>query len=139
MARRPIEEIIIKPAFARMFDKIKRKGKRVCLHSCGDLREIFGELVDLGLDIYNTVQPEIYNLAEMKRLYGRRIVFYGGISTQQFLPYASAEETRAKTREVRRTLAREGGCILAPTHAVTPDIPVVNVLAMVAAAQEVEY
>lgn len=58
----PLWRKFIKPVFARMFDKVKRKGKFVCLHSCGDNREIFAELVDMGMDIYNTLQPEIYDL-----------------------------------------------------------------------------
>jgi uroporphyrinogen decarboxylase len=61
----------LKPAFARMFQKIKSKGKYICLHSCGDLREIFPDLVEMGLDIYNTLQPEIYDLTAMKREYGK--------------------------------------------------------------------
>jgi len=123
----------IKPAFARMFDKIKRKGKFVCLHSCGDNREIFPDLVDMGLDIYNTLQPEIYDLEKMKRECGKDITFYGGISTQQFLPFASPEEVKQKVREVADILGKDGGYMLAPTHCVTSDIPVENVMAMVEA------
>jgi uroporphyrinogen decarboxylase len=64
------------------------------------------------------------------------VTFYGGISTQQFLPYASPAEVRDLTREVKKIMGRDGGYILAPTHAVTGDIPVENVLAMAEAARE---
>jgi len=127
----PLWRKFIKPAFSRMFDKVKRKGKFVCLHSCGDNREIFPDLVDMGMDIYNTLQPEIYDLETMKREYGSHVTFYGGISTQQFLPFASPGQVRDKTREVAGVLGEGGGYIVAPTHAVTADIPVGNVLAMV--------
>lgn len=127
----PMWRKYIKPAFTRMFDKIKRKGKFVCLHSCGDNREIFRDLVDMGMDIYNTLQPEIYDLKEMNREYGRQVTFYGGVSTQQFLPFATPEEVRRKVCEVTGMLAEGGGYILAPTHSVTSDIPVENVMAMI--------
>jgi uroporphyrinogen decarboxylase len=96
------------------------------------------ELVDMGLDIYNTVQPEIYDLKTMKRDYGRHLTFYGGISTQQFLPYAKREEVVVLSREVVSVMGEDGGYILAPTHAVTDDIPVENVIAMVEVARFLE-
>jgi uroporphyrinogen decarboxylase len=132
----PMWRTYIKPGMRKMFDLIKSRGKYVCLHSCGDLREIFPELVDMGLDIYNTIQPEIYDLETLKREFGRHVTFYGGISTQQFLPYASPAEVRDLTRKVKGIMGRDGGYILAPTHAVTDDIPVENVLAMAEAARE---
>ena len=126
----------IKPPMKTMFEKIKSKGKYVVLHSCGDLREIMGDLVEIGLDVYNTVQPEIYDLTELKREYGRDLTFYGAISTQQFLPYATAEEVYDKTIETLKVMAPGGGYILSPTHAVTPDIPVENIEALVKAARD---
>ncbi len=126
----------IKPPMKTMFEKIKLKGKYVVLHSCGDLREIMGDLVEIGLDVYNTVQPEIYDLTELKREYGRDLTFYGAISTQQFLPYATAEEVYDKTIETLKVMAPGGGYILSPTHAVTPDIPVENIEALVKAARD---
>ena len=132
----PLWRKYIKPGMKTIFDRIKSRGKYVCLHSCGDLRDIFPELADMGLDIYNTIQPEIYDLKALKKEYGSCITFYGGISTQQFLPYARAEEVIEHTREVKRIMGKNGGYILAPTHAVTDDIPVANVLAMVRVARE---
>lgn len=129
----PLWRKYIQPAFARMFDKVKRKGKFICLHSCGDNREIFPELVDMGMDIYNTLQPEIYDPGEMKREYGKHVTFYGGISTQRFLPYATPAQVKEKVKEVSEILGENGGYIVAPTHGVTSDIPVENVMAMVEA------
>jgi uroporphyrinogen decarboxylase len=126
----------IKPAMAKLFEKVKGKGKYVILHSCGDLREIMPELIDIGVDVYNTLQPEIYDLKELKREYGKRMSFYGGISTQQFLPMATVQESREMTRTMLELMGRGGGYILSPTHAVTPDIPVSNVLAMVEVARQ---
>ena len=90
----------IKPGMAQMFEKIKSKGKYIVLHSCGDIQEILSDLIEMGLDVYNTVQPEIYDLKGLKKEFGKDLTFYGGISTQQFLPFASAEEVKEMTKRV---------------------------------------
>jgi len=132
----PFWRKFIKPGMSEMFAKIKGSGKYVCLHSCGDIRDVLPDLVDMGLDIYNTIQPEIYDLNKLKKEYGQYITFYGGISTQQFLPYASADEVKELTRKVKNIMGKKGGYILAPTHSVTDDIPLENVMAMVGVAHE---
>lgn len=126
----------IKPGVAEIFKKARSAGKLVVLHSCGDLREIMGDLIEIGVDVYNTIQPEIYDLKQLKREYGKDLTFYGGISTQQFLPIATKEESKQKALEVLDIMATGGGYILSPTHAVTPDIPVDNVLAIIEAGEE---
>ena len=127
---------LIKPGVKRIFEHIKSKGKYIVLHSCGDLREIMGDLIEMGVDVYNTVQPEIYDLDVLKREYGKDITFYGGISTQQFLPTATREESKDMARRMIERVGRGGGYILSPTHAVTPDIPIENVEAIIEAAKE---
>lgn len=121
----------IKPGMTKIFDKVKSKGKFVILHSCGDLREIMGDLVDMGLDVYNTVQPEIYDLATLKREYGRDLTFYGGISTQQFLPYANVQECKDLAKATLDIMSKDGGYIFAPTHYATDDIPLENIMALI--------
>lgn len=121
----------IKPGVKKMYDKVKNKGKYIVQHSCGDLREIMGDLVDMGMDVYNTVQPEIYDLGKLKRDYGAHLTFYGGISTQQFLPTATVQQCRDMAQRMLDIMGSGDGFIFAPTHSVTPDIPVQNVLAMV--------
>lgn len=121
----------IKSGVAEIFAKAKNAGKLIVLHSCGDLREIIPDLIEIGVDVYNTVQPEIYDLARLKQEYGHDLTFYGGISTQQFLPWATADQVFAKTLDVLEIMGGNGGYILSPTHAVTPDIPPENVMAMI--------
>ena len=126
----PLWRKYIKPYVSRLFYKIKQAGKQIVLHSCGDLRSILGDLVDMGVDVYNTVQPEIYDLVSLKREYGKDLTFYGGISTQQFLPFATPKTVLQKTKNTIDILFRDGGYILSPTHAVTQDIPVENIIAL---------
>lgn len=107
----------------------------VAQHSCGDISEVFPDLVELGLDIYNTFQPEIYNVAEMKKLYGDKITFLGGISTQQLLPNAAPEEIKIEIRRLMDILGENGGYIVAPAHAMTNDIPTENIMAFLEVVQ----
>ena len=129
----------IKPFLKIMFEKVKAKGKYILLHSCGDIEAIFPDLNEIGLDAYNTVQPEIYDLEKIKREYGRDLTFWGAVSTQQFLAERTAQEVFDKSVETLRILGKGGGYIFSPTHAVTPDIPVDNVRAMLRAVNSVEW
>ena len=78
----PIWKKFLKPRLKVMYNHVKKYGMYVAQHSCGDNREVFPDLVELGLDIYNTFQPEIYDIMDFKRRFGDRITIYGGISTQ---------------------------------------------------------
>jgi uroporphyrinogen decarboxylase len=120
----------IKPRMAKMYAAVKSKGKFVIQHSCGDVSDIFGDLIDIGLDCYQTFQPEIYDIRAVKREYGRDLSFWGGISTQRLLPFATPAEVRAKTIEIMRIMGDGGGYIAAPTHAIPGDVPPENVEAM---------
>ena len=120
----------IKPRMARMYAAVKARGWRVLQHSCGDIAELFPDLIDIGLDCYQTFQPEIYNIEAVKREYGRDLTFWGGISTQRLLPYAAPDEVRRQTARIMRIMRSGGGYIAAPTHAVPPDVPPENITAM---------
>ena len=120
----------LKPRMAEMYSKVKRSGKFVIQHSCGDIQEVFPDLIEIGLDCYQTVQPEIYDLKTIKSLYGDRLSFWGGISTQRDLPVKTPGELRKLVRDTWSVMGNGGGYILAPTHAVPQDVPPENVLAM---------
>ncbi|MDD3244167.1 MAG: uroporphyrinogen decarboxylase family protein [Eubacteriales bacterium] len=120
----------IKPHMAALYSRAKAAGKCVIQHSCGDIREILPDLIDIGLDVYQTVQPEIYDLKLLKREYGKDLTFWGGISTQHILPNGTPQEVRQVTIDTLRIMAPGGGYIAAPTHAVPHDVPPENLLAM---------
>jgi len=120
----------IKPRLARLYSRVRDAGKFVSQHSCGDIHEIFPDLIDIGLNVYQTVQPEIYDLPLIKREYGRDLTFWGGISTQRLLPFATPDEVRRVTRQTLKTMGCGGGYIAAPTHAIPGDVPPENILAM---------
>jgi uroporphyrinogen decarboxylase len=121
----------IKPRMKMMFDKAKAKGLILSLHSCGDIHEIFPDLIDIGLDIYQTFQPEIYNLKETKKQFGADLTFWGGISTQRLLPFASPALIKETVKETMDIMAKGGGYIAAPTHSIPGDVPAENVVALI--------
>jgi len=126
----------IRPCMSKIIAKAKSKDRYVVLHSCGNNWDIIGDWIDMGVDCYNTVQPEIYDLIKLKQEYGKYISFYGAISNQQFLPYATAKEVKAHCLEVLKIMGSGGGYILSPTHSITPDIPIENAFAIIEAAKE---
>ena len=126
---------MIKPYMKKLCEKVKNSGKIVILHCCGYIEEILGEFSEIGVDCWNTVQPELYDLKKIKEEFGRDLCFYGGISNQGFLPYATPEETYKKCLEVLDIMSG-GGYILSPTHSLTPDIPIENAHAIVRAARD---
>ncbi len=122
---------LIRPQLSRLFAPIRRAGKLIVLHSCGNISLFLDDLVEIGLDGYQTVQPEVYDFAQLKRRYGARLTFWGGISTQTTLPFGSTADVRAAVRHAVATLGAGGGLIAGPTHRITADTPAANVLALV--------
>ncbi len=120
----------IKPRMAKMYERAKKKGKFILQHSCGDIHEIFPDLIEIGLDCYQTFQPEVYDIVKMKQQYGDKLAFWGGISTQQLLPYATPEEVKVEAKRIKDILFKDGGYIWAPTHALAFDVPAENIMAM---------
>jgi len=124
----------IYPQLERMYGVVRDAGKRVFIHSCGDVDELFDDLVGIGLDCFNPFQPEVMDVAALIEQYRGRLTFHGGLSTQRTLPYGSVEDVRAETRRLL-SLGAEGSYILSPAHAVEGDVPLENMLAFIEEAQ----
>jgi uroporphyrinogen decarboxylase len=120
----------IKPQLKRMYGIVRDAGKFVSIHSCGDVDELFDDLVEIGLNCFNPFQPEVMDVAELMKAYRGRLAFHGGLSTQQTLPYGTADDVRAETRRLLE-LGSPGGYIFAPAHGVPGDVPVENLVAMI--------
>ena len=134
----PLWREFIKPRMAKMYDQAKKNGKFILQHSCGDIQDIFEDLIEIGLDCYQTFQPEIYDIAAVKNKFGSRLSFWGGISTQAELPNKSPEEIRRTIRNTLEIMRKGGGYILAPTHAIPQDVPPENVIAMLEEFQNIK-
>ncbi len=120
----------IKPYLARLMAPALSRSKPVMLHSCGNITQIMPDLIDMGLSVYQTVQPEVYNLKQLKAEFGAHMCFFGAIGTQSTLPHETPEKVRKVVLETCRIMGQNGGYICGPTHKVTADTPPENIIAM---------
>lgn len=125
----------IKPCLAQMYGAVRNSGKFVSIHSCGDVDELFDDLIEIGLNCFNPFQPEVMDVEALLKKYRGRLVFHGGLSLQRTLPFGTPEDVRKETRWLME-LGREGSYILAPSHAVEGDVPVENMTAFIEEVQK---
>jgi uroporphyrinogen decarboxylase len=123
------------PELKRMYAQVRAAGKYVFIHSCGDVDELFDDLIEIGVNCFNPFQPEVMDIAALMGRYRGRLTFHGGLSTQRTLPYGSAADVRAESQRLL-SLGREGSYIFAPAHDIEGDVPLENMLAFIQAAQE---
>jgi len=119
-----------KPRIARIFNVFKSADLPVIMHSCGNITEYLPDLIDIGLDVLEPVQPCMDHRL-LKREYGKDLIFWGGIDTQNLLPFASPEEVKEMAAKTIRILGKGGGYIIAPAQEIMIDVPVENVKALV--------
>ncbi|MCL2708444.1 MAG: uroporphyrinogen decarboxylase [Defluviitaleaceae bacterium] len=119
----------IRPYLGKMYARVRETGRFVAQHSCGDIRAIMDDLHALGLNVYQTFQPEIYGLDYADKLRGK-IAIWGAISTQRDLPHKTPDEIRRITQDTLSRFKEGGGLIAAPTHSIPDDVPAENIVAM---------
>jgi uroporphyrinogen decarboxylase len=107
-------------------------------HSCGSLAEILPDLVEIGLDVYESVQPEAKdnNPYELKRKYGDKLTFWGGLGSQSTIPFGTPEEIKAEVARLCREMGKGGGYILGAAKDIQPETPVENAAAVIEAFLE---
>jgi uroporphyrinogen decarboxylase len=122
------------PVLRRTYGAVRRAGKFVMIHSCGDVDELFDDLVAAGVNCFNPFQPEVMDVYGLLPRYRGRLAFHGGLSTQRTLPFGTVDDV---CREVERLLdlGRDGGYIFAPAHDVEGDVPLQNMLAAIELVQ----
>ncbi len=127
---------LFQPKLRQFAELAASAGIPLMLHSCGSNRLIMADLIETGVSIYDTVQPEAAGMApaELKALFGDRMAWHGTVSTQQTLPFGSAADVEAEVHQRIEIVGRHGGLILAPAHNIQPDTPLENVLTMYRAA-----
>ena len=128
----------IKPRLAEVIAAAKRIKPDILLfyHGDGNLQKIIPDLIEIGVDVLNPVQPECMDPVEIKRLYGDRLSFWGTVGTQTTMPFGTAAQVKAFCREMIGTVGRGGGLILAPTHMLEPEVPWGNIEAFIEACGE---
>ena len=128
-----------KPRYARLFEVAKHAGKYVWFHSCGDITAVLPDLLDIGMDVWETVQLHTLPISpeELKKQYGKHLTFFGGVNTQR-LPFITPEEVSDEVDRCIRLLGKGGGYICGPDHHIKPDVPARNALALFKTACEFE-
>jgi uroporphyrinogen decarboxylase len=125
---------LVKPRHQEIFDFIhSHSNAKVFFHSCGAIREIIPDLIEIGVDILNPVQVSAPGMdsAELKQEFGKDLVFWGGgIDTQSILPYGTPQQVREEVKRRLNDFMPGGGYIFAPTHNIQADVPPENIVAM---------
>jgi uroporphyrinogen-III decarboxylase len=112
---------------------------KVAYHSDGMISPIIPELIEIGVDILNPIQPACMDPAQIKRQFGDRLCFWGSIDEQHTLPFGTPTDVQREILERLNTMGKNGGLILAPTHHVQLDTPLENFWAMQRAITETPY
>lgn len=128
----------LKPHLRKTIDAVKSANPQtyICYHSDGNVQSIVPDLIGLGVDILNPVQPECVDVVELHRQYGRAISFWGTVSVQRTMPFGSAAEVKAEVASRVRVIGKFGGLILSPAHRLGPEVPFENIKAFFEAADE---
>jgi uroporphyrinogen-III decarboxylase len=114
-----------KPRMANFIAELKaiNPNVKVAYHSDGNIRPIIPELIEIGIDVLNPIQPASMDPAEIKRDFGDKLCFWGTIDEQYTLPFGTPAEVSAEVLLRKRTIGKNGGLILSPTHHVQLDTP----------------
>jgi uroporphyrinogen decarboxylase len=122
-----------KPRYARIFEAVHGQGKAAIMHCCGSVAEIMDDIVEIGLDVLESVQPEAahMNPYELKKRWGDKITFWGGLGSQSTIPFSTPEEIRREIRHLKGEMSKGGGYVLAPAKPLRPETPTENAAAVV--------
>ena len=118
-----------------MYARVHEAGKYTLSHCCGSVADIMPDIIEIGLDVLESVQPEAkgMNPYELKRRYGSDITFWGGLGSQSTIPHGTLDEIKAEVTRLCREMGRGGGYILTSAKGLQPETPTENAAAVVEA------
>ncbi|MBI2842318.1 MAG: hypothetical protein HYX78_02855 [Armatimonadetes bacterium] len=127
-----------KPVYRRIYGWAKERGLRTQLHSCGAIRDIIPDLIEIGLDVLDPVQPTAAGMDpyQIKREFGKDLCLHGTIDVQGLLPFGKAAQVKDEVKRQIEVLGEGSGFILAPSHCIQPGAPIENIIAIYEAADE---
>jgi len=120
------------PRLKKFAEQAKSYGLKVMLHSCGSVKELIPDIIEIGVDILNPIQANARGMIpeELKAEFGHQICFHGGIDIQHTLPFGTTEDVEREVKDRIRVLGKNGGYIVASTHNIQTDTPLENILRM---------
>lgn len=122
-----------KPRMADLILSLKQTNPDVTIayHSDGYIYPIIPDLIEIGVDVLNPIQPKSMDPEKLKKEFGDKLCFWGAIDEQFILPFGKPEQVRSEIKKLVKTLGKNGGLILSPTHNVQLDTPMENFRVMV--------
>ena len=128
----------VKPYHARLIQEVKKVNPNLIIayHSDGFIEPIIPDLIEIGVNVLNPIQPECMDPNRLKQRYGHDLAFWGTIGIQTTMPFGSPKDIRKVVKEIIGTVGKGGGLLIAPTHVLEPDVPWENILAFFEAVEE---
>ena len=122
----------LKPRWAKIYEAVHAHGKFVFHHSCGSVADIMPDIIEIGIDVLESVQPEAagMNPYELKEKWGDKITFWGGLGSQSTIHFGTPQEILAEVTRLRTEMGKNGGYILAPAKPLQPGTPTENAVAV---------
>ena len=131
----------IKPYSEQLIKPFKDMGLITFYHSCGSIAPVIEDFVEMGLDILDPIQLKAAGMGpvELKSQFGDKLTFHGGIDEQELLPRGTPSSVREEVKHLIQILGKDGGYVICPAHAIQPDTPIENILALYEAADGYRY
>jgi uroporphyrinogen decarboxylase len=120
-----------RPCYQAMFERVRSGGAHVWMHLCGNVMAILPDLIDLGLNVLNPVQPQAMDVRVLAREFGGKLCFCGGVDVQGTLVHSDPEGVRREVHALVDLFGRyNGGYIGATSHTIMPETPLDNIIAL---------
>lgn len=125
----------LKPCWEKIFAAVHQHGKIAICHSCGSVADIIPDIIEIGLDVLESVQPEAagMNPYQLKKQWGDKIVFWGCLGSQSTIPFGTPDEIKKEVQTLCKEMGKGGGYILSPAKGLQPETPTENAVAVVEA------
>ncbi len=126
-------EIWLKPRLAKVIAAAKQVNPNIIIfyHSCGHITPFIDQLIEIGVEVLNPIQPECMSFDEVHDKFGDRLSFWGTLGTQELLPFGTKEEVYKTTLSRLNKCGEKGGLVIGPTHMVEPEVPWENLTAII--------
>jgi len=129
---------LIKPCWEKIYAEVHRQGKKAVHHSCGSVAEIYGDLIEIGMDCHESVQPEAAGMEPsiLKEKWGKGISFWGCLGSQGILNHGTPGEIYAEIKRLADLFRDDGGFVLAPAKPLFDDMSLDRAVAVIEALSE---